>query len=487
MRNLGIVVLFAALFIAACTKDFEGDPDTQTTPETFAVVDSIRRDSNNLLSTTVSGNWWGISKSGFIKGYEVSIDNQQTWSYTTNQKGTFLLNLPPGQQSGNLPIYIRAIDNLGQVDPTPAMMVFPVKNSPPTIAFDNTSGRKTSALAAFRFSWIVNDVDGLLDVQSIEVVLNDTNKTPLLIPGNTAAASFVANSSFDTSLLVYLNNRTIAFTDRLHGVQYNALNKVYIRSVDRAGAKSAWTMDSIRVKRPVSDFLVVNDYKASKVTVGNFYMNQINALGASYALFDTIDAVLDQLPTDEFTAGKVFDFYKRIVWFSDDPNSTLSLAQVVTRNFFTNGGRMFLVCEMPNDFTFNSPTLGFTPAQELVVPPSGTTLRMNVGEIMYPHVPGNGWPTLKATSILSSARPFVTFTQASGAFAYDSICRANLLAQTIQGPSAWTGVSTVLSRRLKVSTGKPDLILLTLPLNRLNGNNNMDSLFRKALVNELEF
>jgi hypothetical protein len=493
MHKLFIIGSLFLLAIIGCRKDFEGEANDQHLPETYVVVDSIARDSNNLLSTTVTASWWGQSKSGFIKGYETSIDNQQTWQYTAKQSGSFLLNLPIGFDRGNLPIYVRAIDNLNQKDPTPAVMVFPVKNSPPTLIFDYATGRKTVSLPAFRYTWITNDVDGPLDIKEIELVLNDTNKAPLILPGNTLAASFVATQSggvFDNSFSVYTNTKTTPYADKLTGAVYNQRNKIYIRAVDRVGAKSAWAVDSIMIKKPVSDFLMVNDYRSSKVVVEAFYVNQIKALGANYALFDTIESITDQMPSDVFTQIKLLEFYKKIVWYSDDPNSTLALAQLITESFFSKGGRMFLVCEMPNEFPYNSNYFNFTPIQELVLPPSGTVLRMNTGALMYPHIAGNGWPTLKATTILSSARPFYTFSQPSGTFSYDSLCRADLLAQNTSGTTPWqypTAPSNVMCKRNKISTGKADLIVMTLPLNKLNGNNNMDSLFKMALVNELEF
>jgi hypothetical protein len=481
------------LVVYACRKDFEGEATTQATPDTYAVVDSVKRDSNNLLSTTVTASWWGVSKTGFVKGYETSIDNQHTWQYTTKQKGTFLLNLPVGFDRGNLPIYIRAIDNLGHTDPTPAVMIFPVKNSPPTVAFDYLTGRKTTTLPAFRYSWLSYDVDGPQDIQAVEVVLNDTNKNPLVLPGNAIASTFAATQTggvFDTSLLVYVNNKTTPYTDKLKGVVYNTRNKIYVRVVDRVGAKSAWAVDSIFIKRPVSDFLMVNDYRSSKISVETFYVNQLNILGPPYNVFDTIESIVDQLPTDLFTTIKVMEFYKKILWYSDDPNSTLGLAQLVTETFFSRGGRMFLICEMSNEFPYNSSYFSFTPVQELVLPPGGVILRMNTGAVMYPHVAGNGWPTLKSTAILSSARSFLTFQQPSGTFAYDSICRADLLAQNSSGVTPWVypdKPTNVMSKRKKIVTGKTDMIFMTLPLNKLNGNNNMDSLFRMALINELEF
>ena len=489
MRKLLLFCVLIGVVAVSCRKDFEGKENTQTLPETYTVVDSIRRDTNNLLTTTVEARWWGESKKGFISGYEVSIDNQQTWTFTKDQKGSFLLNLPVGQQSGNLPVYVRAVDNLGQKDPTAAIMVFPVKNSAPALEMDYSRGRRTSAFPAFRYYWTATDIDGPLDIQNIEIVLNDTTKAPLVIPGNSIAASFVAQVTagvFDTVLFVYQNNRSVPFPDKLNGVLYNQLNKIYIRAVDRVGLKSAWARDSVFIKRPKSDLLLINDY-STKGPVQTFYNAQLSNLGVGYNLFDSVITIASDLPDDVFTIVKTLEFYKRIVWFSDNPNSTLGLAQLVTANFFQQGGRMFLVCEMPNDFPYNSNFFSFTPIQELVVPPAGITLRMNIGELMYPHIAGSGWPVLKSTSILSSARPFVTFSTPSGAFTYDSTCRANILAQNVNGTTAWTGASTVLSKRIKVGSGKTDMIVCTLPLNRLNGNGNMDSLFRKALINELEF
>lgn len=492
MRKLFLFCVLIGMVAVSCRKDFEGDTNTQTTPETHAVVDSVRRDTNNLLTTTVEARWWGESKKGFIKGYEVSIDNQATWTFTKEQKGSFLLSLPFGADRGNLPIYVRAIDNLGQTDPTPAVMTFPVKNTAPLLEITYPpfpAGRRSNTLPAFRYYWNATDVDGAQDIQSIEIVLNDSNKAPLVIPGNSIAASFVAvvnGSVFDTILNVYQNNRSVPLPDKLNGVLYNQLNRIYIRSVDRVGSKSAWAKDSIVIKKPKSDLLMVNDY-STKGPVQTFYNAQLNALGTGYDQFDSVISISADLPDDIFTIVKTLDFYKRIVWFSDNPSVTLGLAQLVTANFFQQGGRMFMVCEMPNDYPYNSSVFNFTPVQELVVPPAGTTLRMNTGDLMYPYIAGSGWPLLKATAILSSARPFLTFTAPSGAFTYDSTCGANILAQNVSGTTAWTGGSTVLSKRIKIGTGKADMIFCTLPLNKLNGNNNMDSLFRKALVNELQF
>lgn len=493
MQRFAYAIIISVLVVfVACRKEFEGDRKQQLPPETFTLVDSIYRDSTNKLTTTVIANWWGQSQSGFIKGYEVSIDNQQTWEYRENQQGTFLLSLPFGQQSGDLPIYVRAIDNLGQKDPTPAVMVFPVKNSSPTIVFDYTTGRKTSTLPAFRYSWVASDIDGPSDIQNIEIVMNDTTNSLLILAGNVTAASFISTklgSDFDSSFQVYTNTRTTPLpNERLRGIRFDQLNKIFIRSVDRVGAKSNWRVDSIFIRKPTSDFLMVNDYRAARSSVQTFYANQLNLLGAPYNQYDVVQDLPTEFPSDVFTTIKLLEFYQKMIWYSDDPNSTLGRAQLVTSNFFQQGGRMMMALEIPNDFPANAQEFSFTPVQQLIVPPSGTVLRMNIGETMQAYASaGSGWPVLKASSIISNARPFITFPTSSGAFTYDTLGSANLLAQNTNGTSPWTGVSNVMSKRIKISTGKPDMVFISLPLNRLNANNNMDSLFRKVLIGELQF
>ena len=175
LKNNILLIAFALTILSACKKDFVGDAKIQSPPETYMVVDRIYRTGDLRLSTTIEAHWWGVSQTGMLKGYEVSIDNQLTWQFTKNQSGTFLLTLPIGKDTADIVVYVRAIDNLDQRDPTPASTLYPVKNTPPTIYIDNSNGRKTMSFPAFRYYWIANDTDGVADIQGIEIAFNDTN------------------------------------------------------------------------------------------------------------------------------------------------------------------------------------------------------------------------------------------------------------------------------------------------------------------------
>ena len=90
---------FFILIVSACKTGFENERKSVAPPETFMVVDTLFRTGENRLTTRVEANWWGNSSGGFIVGYELSIDNMQTWTFTKRQDSIILLSIPPGQDS----------------------------------------------------------------------------------------------------------------------------------------------------------------------------------------------------------------------------------------------------------------------------------------------------------------------------------------------------------------------------------------------------
>jgi hypothetical protein len=44
-----------------------------------------------------------------------------------------------------------------------------------------------------------------------------------------------------------------------------------------------------------------------------------------------------------------------------------------------------------------------------------------------------------------------------------------------------------MSKRINTQNNKPDFITLTVPLHLMNGNNNVNTFFREAVINELSF
>jgi len=485
-----LLIVYVSVFALSCKKEFAGDAKQQLPPETYMVVDKITRSGDQRLTTTVDAHWWGISQTGIIKGYEYSIDNQLTWTFTAKQSGTFLLTIPFGADTADVAVYVRAVDNLGQHDPTPASTLYPVRNSAPYISIDNSNGHKSSSFPAFRYYWIANDTDGVADIQGIEVAFNDTAKIYSL-PANTTAASFAAriNSGvISNSFFVYPNSKTIPNTDMLGGIKFDSLNYFYVRAFDRSGARSKWAKDSIFIRKPQSDIVLINDYTGSKNYYQSFYAGRLNAMGVPYSLYDSITTPKDDLPNDNFTIQRTFDYFKKVIWFSNDANATLSNASQNTSNFFYNGGRMLLVIDIGGSYTYTESQVTFTPISSFVSPPnSSDQFKMNPGDTLK--ALQTGWPDMYTGGNIFSVsfRPYFLQGQ-SGSYLYDGLYNGNLVIPASPNPIPWTGQSLLISRRRNIVDGSTNLIFSAMPLELLQGSpNNIDSVFRRIVRDELKF
>jgi hypothetical protein len=502
--NISYVCLLTVVIIA-CRKDFEGDRNPTPPPTTVAIIDSVRRESADFLTTTVTGYWYGVSQHGFITGYEVSIDNMQTWSFTEEQRGTFTLNLPFGVREDFLPIYIRSIDNLGQKDPTPAQMVFPVRNSSPRVSLDPIAYRRPfSTFPIMRVVWNVADVDGINDIGSYELCFNDTIARPFSLNADfgierlSDSTGIIAirleavrtGITFTNNFNVFTGTRTTPVPGSLTGINYNEINKLFIRAVDRTGNISAWAMDSFFVRLPVSDILVVNALRSQAAATMNFYRTNFNHPDVNITLYDTLYGIStstrqDEFYTDALTQSRTFNLFKKIVWLTDDP-ATLATCQQTTVDFFNNSGRMFISCLFDQEFPNTAPYLSFTPIEFIISDSLDGRFRLINGATAS-GIESN-WPTIRSETLFAGVvRPIVTYNTGTGIFKYEELMRAQLQVQRSVGTFDWTGTSTVMSKRVRVINNKADIVISTLPLRIMNADNNMPDLFKKLFKDELGF
>ncbi len=496
--NILTFLIFTILFSTACKKGFDGEKKKQALPETFMVVDTIFRTGPDRLTTRVEAHWWGTSAGGFIKAFEVSSDNGLSWKTTTSQDSIFLMNIPPGQDSSDVIILVRAIDQLGQKDDTPASTLFPIKNSAPEVKFVFSqvlagipSTNPINVFPVLKYNIQGFDPDGEV-LQSFELFINDTNQTPYTFTGTTNAFTLVAeNPQADSSRCqVFLGTSTKALTDLSPYLRLNAFNIIYIRAIDKALSKSAFTpTPPIWVKKVKSNILIVNAYNSSKTSVQNFYCQRLVTAGITN--FDTLQATeilnnnYTQLQPDFQTQTRTFSLFKKILWFSDDASFSLSLGQRSTSSFFDAGGKMFMAVSINSSFDPLSNFLDWTPIKSLVNPSSGSVFRVNFNADVPAMKPN--WPVLRASSIIASARPFELPSETNDV-GYDSLYAGGIIESISgQSPSPWKGVSTVLARRFNKSDNKSNFIISSIPLERFNAKNNIDSLFKQVFVNELGF
>lgn len=482
-RILWLFVIVAVLLplLDACDSAVKGTLAENKAPETSAIVDTIIRSGPNRLNSEVHIRWWGDDPDGFVQGFEIAFDNGD-WSYTELYDSIFILSPPPGHDTSDFKFMARAIDNNGATDPTPAKLTYPVKNSPPTIQYIPGLNNPVKTFPVIKLYWEGNDPDGFLNLNRYEIVWNDTNRvlTPLDITVSSATFSAVDVNADSSECEIFLNNNDQPETFLLKGLMLNDTNRLYIRSVDNSEAKSRWLASyPIFVKKVDSDILMINAYSTGITAIEDFYTQRLINQGITdfdtIRIFENIGGSLTQQSPDNITQARIFELFDYIIWYGNDAGKSLSLAQKTTSDFFNNGGKMMMAVYVSSTFDEQSQFLEFTPATGLINP-KDTTLILDNGGMVHPMLAT--WPQLKSTSIIGVVKPMILAAGSQAVYNSDLIARDDNTAAI----SPWGGISTVLSLRKQNSV--TDFVFSTLELERLDGNNNIDSLFQKVLIDE---
>ena len=449
------------------------------------LVDTIRRYGDDRLSTRVRIVWWGTDPDGFIDHYEYTFDDinaSPVWISTNVNDTTFLLPTPVGEDTADFRFYVRAIDNTGLSDPTPATLVYPVRNSPPSVSFVSSGINTERTFPVLRFSWEGSDPDGFENLSGYEFVINDSTSTPVTLPVTAVAITLKADDPTvdfpDAS--IYLNNNTTTESFKLSGLRLDDTNRVYIRAVDQSGARSAYMSSNlIHVKKVRSTVLMVNAYSSpgQAATAKTFYGSGLTTQGIT--LFDTMNlfesGLEEERSPDNLTQSRVFELFETIIWFGNNAETSLSLAQKTTTEFLDNGGKLFMATYVSSSFDEQSQFLDFTPVDELLVP-EDTILILDKDSILNPV--NAGWPILMNTTIIGVVRPMLLKTGAEPLYHADLIARD---PGSMLWP--WGGVSVVMAKGKDLS-GNTNFIFSTLELQSLDGNANIDELFEKVLIDE---
>lgn len=153
IHNTIMVLLF---FIASCK---EGEPLPNSAPETQMSIESINLSGDNRLNSTVNLTWFGTDIDGYVQYYEIRVGDKD-WVKTQTQDSIFLFDIEPNQDSTDIDFYVRAVDNEGVEDPTPAYLKVPLKNSTPEVYFEEASLPLDTTNLVITFRYMASDPDG---------------------------------------------------------------------------------------------------------------------------------------------------------------------------------------------------------------------------------------------------------------------------------------------------------------------------------------
>ena len=500
-RILVLAVVCASIFISGCDTGLSGTSSENQAPSTNLTVERINRGDDFRLSSQINISWWGNDPDGYVVGYEYAINDtsEGAWTFTERSDSTFILPITEGQETDDVLFKVRAVDDDGERDPDGARLVYPIVNSNPTVSFNANETPPDTLFSISSFGWRVFDPDGLGNIRSTEIAINDTVNGWVDIPlseeneGRLFISLEVDNSTSGVKTAnVFLGRayRTGVYESgdpiQLPGVEVGAKNTAYIRSIDQAGAVSSVDTLSWYIKEQQSKVLFLNDFGASNyVEVQNQHLSYLSENGITPDVWfintgqpslGTIE-LSDQFPTViDPTLSKTLAKWDHIYWLSDDLDRNIVHALNITGEFFEAGGTMFVNIPM-KDLREEDEVFNFIPVDSVGnLTGQQTGLVINSGVDINP-VNGITDIVLKTEGrqvVLYPLKPIPAATAL-----YDTNFRATTVLGSTQDYTGFENVS--------VENEEGDLIYFGLDLTLLNGNNNVADFIREMCIQRLGF
>ena len=349
-----LILLSLYLLPQGCSEEITGELNRNLPPETYVFVESLNGDTLNPGRSVQSIHWDGRDPDGFVKGFYYTWKTDPgsaDWIFTTDRSNVFALEIT-GQDTSYV-FSVKAVDNLDEEDPTPAEQLFPIINSPPTIDWLVNSRIPDTTYTVASFSWQASDPDGDLTIARFEYAL-DTPENWHSVAGFKRNVTINSDSGLTAGDHIF-----------------------YLRAVDIAGA----TSDIIRmpqnkswhVKMPNGRFLLIDDYEVESASTGNpdaYYKALLNSLltelgetgGYEYWNIEKL------FPASRAQFVETLKLFERVIWYSDliaETNEHFIAAQVAIPEFRAQGGKIIYTVQFNTGFgTLGSP-LDFSPVDSL--------------------------------------------------------------------------------------------------------------------------
>jgi len=482
--SASITMMFMFLFIMTCESlenpfldDLPSEGLGNAAPEThlflsFAPdrIDTVLSDTTsdttfiftrNIADTTTSHQvmyWWGEDSDGEVVAYHYRWNFEETWTRSTAESDTFFL---PLQISYDEFLFeVKAEDNEGALDPSPATLRIPVANSHPEIEFSNnsnpTSGNNPNVthvtFPTRTFAWSVSDIDGLETINQIRFRLDSTGSWNYR-PGNISSVTLTEIPPGEHTFYVQAIDTAGAFSNLLQ----------FPDSMD-AASPNGW-----RVEEPVGDVLLIDDYKLDDGSTHTFYKDILDSLVGvdNYSEFELgfDEKALPNATTDQLA---MFNYFSTVVWYHYSEAPSLPGADGALRTYLEAGGNVFISSIfIDTDYTFTSIDSNW------VINPSGrmisgldinmVDLSITDSTVILPNL------SLKTSSLI--ARRVSAYYPANlidGETSQDLF----VLEDSRNSTDAWTGNPPV-AQLFRPSAGSGQSIFFSLPLHLCKGNENI--------------
>jgi hypothetical protein len=449
LNKFTVFILLAGLTAFYACKDKMVDNPNANRPPTTKIF--LNPDSTiSLQQSKIHLYWSGDDPDGQVIGYYVSWDGVH-WSFTTRNDSLFSLQI--GAVDTIFAFRVAAVDNsgngvyvtdvfqngihygpepftdlngngkwdagepfvdIGLIDPNPAQLKLPIKNTAPTVIWDALSTHPDTSFTAMTFGWDAADIDGNSTIQNINIALNDTNRFVSL--NGTVSIVTIRTSDFSNPnplMDIYINGDltnqpidSIGNRIKLPGLIYNSNNKFYVQVVDNSGAKSPWISSATQpnskpgwfVKKPKGNIALVNNYSAYD-SPGTFYPDMMDSLQLT-GKYDIIDLVNQKPPYINITFLETVKLFKGILWYTDNAPS-LDLANATVQKINAAGVKIFFSMLFPQNIDLTQ-IQGFLP----ILADTSYYLPVIAPNKIVSDISNSGYPTLKVATSFQRVRSF---------------------------------------------------------------------------------
>lgn len=461
-----------SLFLGLALGCEPGVPVENQLPETRMSVDRIDLSGPDRLNSVVKLAWFGSDADGYVVAYELRVSDGP-WVRTTQTDSTLVLGIPAGQDTADLVVEVRAIDHEGGTDPSPARLVVPIKNTPPSAEFTTSSFPDVPVWNAVTFQWFAEDPDGAGSITDVELRVNGGAWRP--IDPNQKLVSLVLAANGATTL--YYGNQEASAANWGYALDTAGPSLIELRARDLAGAWSTPdTAPTVTVKMPQSRLLVVASHSAAADAA---WSSDLAALGVDYDLLDLLSSSGAARPRSWNPGFRhTLRGYDAVVVYTAssvmlDPQTGLTklpLAHMgpAIQRFGEGGGRVLVSASFSatSDLT---DLVGTFPIDGLVT--STGQVRLVTDSALVAQQ--SGYPSLKSTNVLIGLTPMVASADA------EVLYRGQLSKL-----SGWQGDN--LMGVLRRKQGAVQSVFLSFDLHRLDGQNGQmrrDAL-QKILIDE---
>lgn len=325
---LPLTILLA--FAAGCGVTGKIHPNQA--PETTLFISG----SVDTVNHVVHMHWFGSDADGVVNGYEIRLLNplqpaDTNWVFTLRADSVMTVFTPTGFGA---PVFeVRAIDNEGLRDATPARQDFLFRNQPPTVQLVGRPGTTDTTFASVTVTWNAGDIDGDLTKA----------KYFLWLDGQAGSPESTTVRSFTMPSTRFFNTGTTSYN--------NGFRTLYLQARDDGGRYG--NVDSVRwfVRRPVAGsrarLLIIDDVPTSNASNARFdslYMNTAarNLPADQYAIMRLQNKTPFRSAMD---VQQTFQQFETVIWYRANETSFSAFLhdyQAGVEGYLDHGGKLFI-------------------------------------------------------------------------------------------------------------------------------------------------